>query len=168
MSLVKSIADFSASWKYESESTLKMLGNLTNESLNQKVTEDGRSLGFIAWHITQTIGEMMSKAGLSFEGFDENAPVPADVEIIKSEYEKLSTKMLFQVEKSWNDGMLNDDLNMYGQVWKRGDVLGSLLAHQTHHRGQMTVLMRQAGLKVPGVYGPSKEEWVAYGMEPMP
>ena len=55
--------------------------------------------------------------------------------------------------------MLNDDLNMYGQVWKRTSVLSSLIAHQAHHRGQMTVLMRQAGLKVPGVYGPSKEEW---------
>ena len=168
MSLVKSIADFSASWKHESESTAKLFGNLTDKSLNQKVTEDGRSLGFIAWHITQTIGEMMSKAGLSFEGFDENAPLPAEAEKIKSEYEKLSTTMSSQVEKNWNDGMLNDDLNMYGQTWKRGDVLASLLAHQTHHRGQMTVLMRQAGLKVPGVYGPSKEEWTAYGMEPMP
>jgi uncharacterized damage-inducible protein DinB len=28
-------------------------------------------------------------------------------------------------------------------------------------RGQLTVLMRQADLKVPGVYGPSKEEWEA-------
>ena len=168
MSLVKSIADFSASWKYESESTAKVLGNLTNKSLNQKVTEDGRSLGFIAWHITTSIGEMMSKAGLSFEGFDEHAPLPAEAEKIKSEYEKLSTAMSSQVEKNWNDGMLNDDLNMYGQTWKRGDVLASLLAHQTHHRGQMTVLMRQAGLEVPGVYGPSKEEWTAYGMEPMP
>lgn len=168
MSIVKSINDFSSSWKYESGATIKVFGNLTNESLNQKVTENGRSLGFIAWHITISIGEMMSKAGLSFENFDENAPVPADVEKIKSEYEKLSVKMSSQVERDWNDGMLNDELNMYGQVWKRGDVLASLLAHQTHHRGQMTVLMRQAGLKVPGVYGPSKEEWAAYGMEPMP
>ncbi|OGU65697.1 MAG: hypothetical protein A2499_16260 [Stygiobacter sp. RIFOXYC12_FULL_38_8] len=166
--MVKSINDFSSSWKYESGATIKVFGNLTNESLNQKVTENGRSLGFIAWHITISFGEMMSKAGLSFENFDENAPVPADVEKIKSEYEKLSAKMSSQVERDWNDGMLNDELNMYGQVWKRGDVLASLLAHQTHHRGQMTVLMRQAGLKVPGVYGPSKEEWAAYGMEPMP
>jgi hypothetical protein len=30
----------------------------------------------------------------------------------------------------------------------------------------MTVLMRQAGLKVPGVYGPAREEWAAYGMPP--
>jgi hypothetical protein len=30
----------------------------------------------------------------------------------------------------------------------------------------MTVLMRFAGLEVPGVYGPAKEEWVAYNMAP--
>lgn len=29
----------------------------------------------------------------------------------------------------------------------------------------MTVLMRQAGLVVPGIYGPSKEEWANFGME---
>jgi hypothetical protein len=26
--------------------------------------------------------------------------------------------------------------------------------------------MRQAGLRVPGVYGPAKEEWEDLGMEP--
>jgi hypothetical protein len=26
--------------------------------------------------------------------------------------------------------------------------------------------MRQAGLRVPGVYGPALEEWSAYGMPP--
>lgn len=29
------------------------------------------------------------------------------------------------------------------------------------------VLMRQAGLTVAGPYVPAKEEWAAYGMEPM-
>ena len=33
----------------------------------------------------------------------------------------------------------------------------TLINHQNHHRGQMTVLMRQAGLTVPGVYGPAKK-----------
>ena len=32
-----------------------------------------------------------------------------------------------------------------------------MLHHEIHHRGQMTVLMRQAGLKLPGVYGPSAD-----------
>jgi uncharacterized damage-inducible protein DinB len=39
-----------------------------------------------------------------------------------------------------------------------------MLENEIHHRGQMTVLMRQAGLKVPGVYGPAKEDWAAMGM----
>ena len=47
-----------------------------------------------------------------------------------------------------------------------GLTLQVLVVHQAHHRGQMTVLMRQAGLEVPGVYGPSRQEWAAYGMQP--
>jgi len=43
--------------------------------------------------------------------------------------------------------------------------LDLLIKHIIHHRGQMTVLMRQAGLNVPGVYGPSRDEWSQMGME---
>jgi uncharacterized damage-inducible protein DinB len=40
-------------------------------------------------------------------------------------------------------------------------VLTSLVRHQVHHREQMTILMRQAGIVVPGVYGPAREETAA-------
>ena len=30
----------------------------------------------------------------------------------------------------------------------------------------MTVLMREAGLDVPGIYGPARQEWAAFGMQP--
>ena len=53
---------------------------------------------------------------------------------------------------------------MYGEKWTRAFTLGALIGHQCHHRGQVTVLMRQAGLKVPGIYGPAQEEWAVYGM----
>ncbi|WP_258881781.1 DinB family protein [Paenibacillus sp. sptzw28] len=33
--------------------------------------------------------------------------------------------------------------------------------HQIHHRGQMTILIRQAGLTAPGIYGPNEEETAA-------
>jgi uncharacterized damage-inducible protein DinB len=36
-----------------------------------------------------------------------------------------------------------------------------LVRHLIHHRGQLIVLMREAGLIVPGVYGPSREETAA-------
>jgi len=60
--------------------------------------------------------------------------------------------------------MLAEEINMYGEKWTRSATLASIIKHQIHHRAQMTVLMRQAGLKVPGVYGPSREEWSQYGM----
>ena len=66
----------------------------------------------------------------------------------------------------WSDASLAVEDEMYGQKWARALTLAILVAHQTHHRGQMTVLMRQAGLKVPGFYGPAKEEWAAMGMKP--
>jgi uncharacterized damage-inducible protein DinB len=55
---------------------------------------------------------------------------------------------------------------MYGQQWQRGTTLMTVQMHESHHRGQITVLMRQAGLKVPGVVGPAKEDWRQFGMEP--
>jgi uncharacterized damage-inducible protein DinB len=163
--MFRTIQDFLEIWKYESESTLKVFNNLNDESLNQKVTAEGRSLGFIAWHITFSVSEMLSRTGLPFE-MPDATPAPKSVQIILNEYEKKSIAVSELISKLWTDEMLNDDINMYGQVWKRSFVLTSLISHQAHHRGQMTVLMRQAGLKVPGVYGPSKEEWADFGMTP--
>ncbi|HRN25773.1 MAG TPA: DinB family protein [Ignavibacteriaceae bacterium] len=41
---------------------------------------------------------------------------------------------------------------------------GVIISHQTHHRAQLTIVMRLNGLNVPGIYGPSKEEWTQLGM----
>ncbi len=85
---------------------------------------------------------------------------------IKTAYNAASASLAEEIKCNWKDETLSIEDDMYGQKWKRGITLGILITHQTHHRGQMTVLMRQAGLKVPGIYGPSYEEWAAMGMEP--
>jgi len=162
-----SIENFLKDWKYESESTVKLMKNLTDESLKQKVTSDGRSLGFLAWHLAQTIPEMPGKTGLKIEGPGENDPVPSTVKEIIEGYEKAANSISEQVKKNWADDTLNEEDDMYGERWKKGSTLMYLNLHQAHHRGQMTVLMRQAGVKVTGVYGPAKEEWAAMGMEPL-
>ena len=66
-------SDFIKDWNFEREATLKILNALTDESLKQKVNEQGRSLGRLAWHITLSIGEMMSKTGLKFDSPDEDS-----------------------------------------------------------------------------------------------
>jgi len=160
------ISDFISDWSFESAMTLKVFKDLTDDSLNQKVTPDGRSLGQIAWHITQSLPQMLGKADLDLDGKNQNSPVPENTEEIISEYKRLSAKVAEQVKAKWNDEALENEIAMFGQKWKKGKVLASLISHQAHHRAQMTVLMRQAGLKVPGIYGPSKEEWALMGMPP--
>lgn len=160
------INDFLSDWKYESESTLKVFKNLTQESLAQKVTPEGRSLRKLAWHITLSNPEMLTPAGLPAGQFDESAQPPENLQEILNEYEKNSQLVTKLIAENWKDEDLVTELNMYGEMWKKGKVLGVLIIHQAHHRAQMTVLMRQAGLKVPGIYGPAKEEWTVYGMPP--
>ncbi len=53
---------------------------------------------------------------------------------------------------------------MYEEKWKRGMTLAIIISLQIHHLVQLTVVMKLNGLKVPGVFGPAREEWVNYGM----
>ena len=109
---------------------------------------------------------MMERTGLKIGGPPHDAPVPASSAAIADTYQHLSETLLREVRKNWKDQTLQVEDDMYGEKWKRGTTLGILILHQTHHRAQMTVLMRQAGLKVPGVYGPAREEWASMGAPP--
>ena len=141
-----------------------MYKNLTDVSLNQKIIPDGRSLGFLAWHIIISLGEMGEKAGLKVSAPPEHSSAPIKASDIAAAYEKAATSIASEVKGKWNDTMLQELIDMYGEKWTRAATLGSLVKHQIHHRAQMTVLMRQAGLKVPGIYGPSHEEWSQFGI----
>jgi uncharacterized damage-inducible protein DinB len=159
------ISDFTNDFDQETEITLKVLNNLTDDSLNQKVTGKGRSLAKIAWHIAGAFGEIGATAQLQLSRIDEE-PVPESAKTIVDAYSKSASSFKEVVMKEWNNESLNEEINMYGEAWTKGQTLSALIVHQIHHRGQMTILMRQAGLKVPGVYGPAYEEWETMGMKP--
>ncbi|MEK4404513.1 DinB family protein [Sporosarcina sp. FSL K6-6792] len=163
--MFKTIEEFLINWGHESESTQKILNTLTDMSLDQEVSAEDRTLGRIAWHIVTTLGEMMSRTGLDFEANPHDAAVPTSAVEIAGAYRSINEAMVAAIKEQWTDESLADLKEMYGEQWTIGTVLGILTAHQTHHRGQMTVLMRQAGLPVPGVYGPSREEWAAFDGE---
>ena len=165
--MYRTIEDFISDWKYESEGTLKMFNKISNEAVNKKDHENVRSIARLSWHITISVKEMLSKAGLQIEGPDEHSIPPETVAEISSAYELSAKSVIEQIEKNWTNATLLEEVNMYGQQWKNGITLGILIKHQAHHRGQLTVLMRFAGLKVPGIYGPAKEEWAQMNMPVM-
>jgi uncharacterized damage-inducible protein DinB len=166
--MYRRLSDFLESYRALSKDTSRLLDTMDDRMLSQRVADGHRTAGDIAWHIVVTVPEMMGRTGLGLTSVDQEAPPPKSAAKVADAYRSVSAELLRAVEKEWNDAALEREDEMYGEKWPRGKTLSALIAHETHHRGQMTVLLRQAGAKVPGLFGPSKEEWAAYGMEAPP
>lgn len=160
------IQEFLDEWRHEAQNTTAVFANLTDDALGQRVTAEGRSIRTLAWHITVSVGEMMTRVGFSIEGPSEHFPEPETAEQIRQAYASAVASLDARVRENWNDESLEIEHDMYGEMWTNATTLRVLVMHEAHHRAQLTVLMRQAGLKVPGIYGPSREDWSSYGMEP--
>ena len=162
-----SLQDFIALWDAESASTRKVMAELTDASLAQRVTGDHRTLGRMAWHLAQSIPEMTGKLGLAVKGPGEHDAVPTSAAAIVAAYDLAAGSVAAAIYTAkWTDAELATTRAMYGETWTVAFALRVVLFHEVHHRGQMTVLMRQAGLTVPGVYGPAQQDWATYGMQP--
>lgn len=160
-----SLNEFLDIWQHEAESTVKLFQSLTDASLDQRINEEGRTMARLANHIIETLSEMPHKLGLPVK---EEQPVQTTAAGIVSGYQQANAELVEALKSAWTDADLERDTNMYGQTWRNGFTLFVLLNHQTHHRGQMTVLMRQSGLAVPGMVGPSREEWAAMNIPALP
>lgn len=162
--MYRSVADFTSAWAHESASTAKLLEALTDTSLSARMDDQGRTLGKIAWHLVETLPEMLPSAGLKLDFALPGHEAPASAAEIAARYREGARLLGEAVAAQWTDAQLLEETPMYGMSWTRGFTLQCLMLHQAHHRGQLTVLMRQAGLAVPGMVGPSREEWVAMGL----
>ncbi len=157
--------EFHKDYDQLTEGTGKMIAAMTDEMLSQAVVPGHLTLGQIAWHLVATVPEMMSRTGLGLSAVDDKAPPPQSAAEVVAGYGKATAELKAALKSNWTDEGLQEVIEMYGQKWPRSMTLSALIHHEIHHRGQMTVLLRQAGAKVPGLYGPAKEEWTQYGME---
>lgn len=165
--MYRTIEDFLTDWGHESQSTLNLFKNLTDESLSKLVHADVRTLGFLSWHIIHTIQEMPAKMGMKIDIKEQEDYSGEKVNEICETYERGAKQLAELIRTTWTDADLQKEDNMYGEMWKRGTTLAILIKHQAHHRAEMVVLMRILGLPVIGAYGPTKEDWAKYGMPTM-
>ncbi|MBP2681658.1 MAG: hypothetical protein H6Q78_1521 [Candidatus Krumholzibacteriota bacterium] len=162
----RTMKDFFDVYGSLTEGTRKIFGVLTDENLDQAVTREHRTLGQLAWHVVTTLPEMTNRTGLGVASIDPASMPPSSAKEISAAYTRVTDELVRKLEAEWDDKTLLETDDMYGESWPRGKTLHALVAHEAHHVGQMTVLLRQAGARVPGIYGPSKEEWGQFGMEP--
>ena len=100
------ISDFLDDWKYESESTVKVLSNLSDESLTKKFNKEIRTPGRLTWHIVTSVGEMANRTGLAFKTVDDNSPIPSTAKEILDEYKRTSDHMVKEISEKWTDETL--------------------------------------------------------------
>ncbi|MCU7667138.1 DinB family protein [Bacillus thuringiensis] len=162
------ISDFIKEWNREAMLTQKVLDGLTDESLKQQVYPEGRTLGRIAWHFTTNIPEYLAHFGLKIEGVEDAGSVPTSAKEIAETFKNISLDVAKVIEEQWTDESLKQIQGAFGRQESNATILMGLIKHIVHHRGQVTVLMRQAGIKPFGVYGPPKEDWIHLGVENPP
>ena len=165
--MYRKIDDFISDYRMESENTNKVFSRIETGKKTDRVNENVRSPERLAWHITQTLSEMMMRTGLTDKDDLEKRPIPENFDDIIRIYNEHVTRLMENVKSGWQDDELEDLMEFYGEKWPKGFLLRSIITHEIHHRAQLTVVMRILDMPVPGVYGPSKEEWVKYNMPAM-
>jgi uncharacterized damage-inducible protein DinB len=160
------IDDFAHEWDQEYLLTLTVLKALTDESLGQAITNERRNLGELGLHLVKSIN-FMTHLGLTFEEVTDNELVPLSSAVIVESYRRVGQSFLNAIKAQWNDEDLQTSQKVMSEEWKNGASLHFAIMHQAHHRGQMTVLIRQAGLRIPEIYGPTYETWLERGLDPL-
>lgn len=161
--MYQSIEQFVNDWNQEAALTLKVLEGLTDASLKQAVSDTRpKTLGDLAWHVAGAPVGILGGAGLQIAAPDLKRPVPTSAAEIVDAYRSMSAAVADAMKAQWTDARIPESLLLFGSMNMTHEaVLTLVVRHQIHHRGQMTILMRQAGVVPPGVYGPNEEEGAA-------
>jgi uncharacterized damage-inducible protein DinB len=153
----------------EAQATRRVLERLPDNRLQWKPHPKSMSLGQLALHVANIPGRI---AEISTASFDASTPIPrpeADSTAQVLEAFEASMVQARQVLRTMTDSELSSPWRMMQgdrELWSipRGAFLRSvMLNHWYHHRGQLTVYLRQNGVPLPAVYGDSADERVMPG-----
>jgi uncharacterized damage-inducible protein DinB len=151
--------------EHEAKTTRRVLERVPSDKLSWKPHEKSLSLGTLAQHVASTPGGIASSSipdTYAVEDFKQD-PDPASTEEILNVHEAsmvTARSMLTGLDEArakatWSmtaDG--KPMLTMSRLEWIRTYMLN----HWYHHRGQLSVYLRELNVPVPAMYGPSADE----------
>jgi uncharacterized damage-inducible protein DinB len=148
----------------EAQTTRRVLERVPNDQLAWKPHPKSMSLGQLALHVATVPGMVAALASESV------VQAPQFTQPSATSTAELLPALDASVAKA-NDVLSGLDDAALGATWrlKRGDrellaiprgaVLRSImLNHWYHHRGQLSVYLRQLNVPLPSIYGPSADE----------
>jgi len=149
---------FIGAYTMESATTQRVLDALTDESLKIPKSPGDISTADLAWHIANSGSHMLNHEGANLPEGGWTAPEGVTAAQIAARFKEITMGVLAFAESKLKGVDLSREANWFGHVLPLGVWLNVIVSHEAHHRGQISVLMRQAGITVPSIYGPNKEE----------
>jgi uncharacterized damage-inducible protein DinB len=148
----------------EAKTTRRALERVPNDHLAFKPHEKSWTLGQLALHVAilpGAIAELSASSPAQAPGFNQPSAKSA-AELIPT-FEAGLARARQLLGGATDEELMADWVLMNGdqEIWRvsRAALLRSLmLNHSYHHRGQLTVYLRELNVPVPSIYGPSADE----------
>jgi uncharacterized damage-inducible protein DinB len=158
------VQDLLQELEQEAQATRRVLERVPDDRLDWKPHQKSMTLGELAMHVANLPGAI---AQVSTRDFDVKTVIPRPgasstaelLVVLEDSLERAKTLLVGMADAGltspWR--MVNGDQVIMSIT--RGELLRSvMLNHWYHHRGQLTVYLRQTGALVPAVYGDSADE----------
>jgi uncharacterized damage-inducible protein DinB len=150
--------------EHEAKTTRRVLERVPGDKLAWKPHQKSMSLGELAMHVATVPGnvaEIASRKTFSVTGFSRPSASTA-AELLPALDESIAKAR--RVLGGLDDAALADTWRLTNgdrelMAIPRGAFLRSvMLNHWYHHRGQLSVYLRELNVPVPSIYGPSADE----------
>lgn len=148
----------------EAQTTRRVLARVPQDKLGWKPHDRSMSLGQLAQHIATTPGfvaEMAAQSPFEMPQFEQPSATSA-ADLVPTMDQSVARARA--ILSAMNDATLATTWQVVSgdrevMAMPVGAVLRSImLNHWYHHRGQLSVYLRQVGVPVPSIYGPSADE----------
>lgn len=149
-------------WDHEAKTTARVFRAFPEGNLSVKPHERSRSIRDLAWQcvIDEGVIEKIIGGFSDLRNVPPNPPAPATMKEIADAYEAAHRKACDKMRLPETEFSKSVTVTMRGGSieLEQAETLWGNLLDQVHHRGQLTIYLRQAGGKVPAIYGPSGDE----------
>ncbi|HJQ40117.1 MAG TPA: DinB family protein [Thermoanaerobaculia bacterium] len=148
-------------WERDAAKTLALLESLPEDSYDFRPDPDGRSIGELAWHLAEA--EAYGSFGIEQGGFAQGTRPPGlerprTIAELKPGFERIHGDAVARV-RNLSDADLDRKVTFFtGDPWAIRHLLWEfMLLHNVHHRGQLSMMCRQAGGHPASLFGPTRE-----------
>ena len=151
-------------WDMEAQLTTQLLEALPTNQYDFRPDAGGRSLGEMAWHLSEIEGYIsygITKGAVTFQEAPPNLQRPREVRLLAPGYRRVHEEAVARLG-DLTDAQLDRELPFADRRMPVRDLLwGAILMHLIHHRGQLSLMCRLAGGVPPAIYGPNREQMAA-------